>query len=242
MSDEPQWQAMNFDALPSVAAPPADAADVPRPRFDGDTGRLPDKACWALQNLLKSRYLRKNTDPELWAWTMQYRADIESRLSELNLKLKVVDGVDAVFTEPAHDPSRWSRRLVRRETLGTYDAMLALQLTKLVRVSHDEDAVISRADLHELFSGVSHSTNIDRVKFESRINAAISKLVGTSLLNRAGDDDEDNFTINPVITAVMTGALVGELEQKFEQLRQGKLAAAGAYEEEDEVDDDDAAT
>lgn len=240
MSEEPRWQAMNFDALPSVQPLPADVGEIRRPRFDGDTSQLPDKACWALQNLLKSRYLRKSTDPELWAWMMAYRADIESRLSELNLRLKVVDGADAAFTEPMDDPSRWSRRLVRRETLGTYDAILALQLTKLVRVSHDEDAVISRADLHELFSGVSHSTNTDRAKFESRINGAISKLVGTSLLNRAGDD-EDSFTINPVITAVMSAALVGELEQKFDQLRQGKIAAAGAY-EEDEVDDDDAAT
>lgn len=239
MSDEPRWQAMNFDALPSVHAVPADVGDIRRPRFDGDTSALPDKACWALQNLLKSRYIRKSSDPELWTWMMLYRTDIESRLSELNLRLKVVDGADTAFTEPMDDPSRWSRRLVRRETLGTYDAILALQLTKLMRVSHDEDAVISRADLHELFSGVSHSTNTDRAKFENRINGAISKLAGISLLNRAGDD-EDSFTINPVITAVMSAALVAELEQKFDQLRQGKLAAAGAY-EEDEVDDDDTA-
>ncbi|ORB84861.1 hypothetical protein B1987_14890 [Mycobacterium kansasii] len=238
MTEEPQWQAMNFDALPSVHNLAVDAHAVRQPRFDDDSSQLPDRACWALQNLLKSRYIRKTTDPEVWAWTMQYRSDIESRLSELNLRLKVVEGVDAAFTEPMDDPSRWARRIVRRETLGTYDAILALQLTKLMRVSHDEDAIISRADLHELFSGVSHSTNTDRGKFEARINAAIAKLDGVSLLNKVGDD-EDSFTINPVITAVMSAALISELELKFEQLKQGKHAAAGTTAEGDPDDDDD---
>ena len=238
MTEEPQWQAMHFDDLPSVQNLAVDTHATGQPRFDGDSSGLPDRACWALQNLLKSRYIRKSSDPEVWEWMMQYRIDIESRLSELNLRLKVVDGVDAAFTEPMDDPSRWARRIVRRETLGTYDAILALQLTKLMRVSHDEDAIISRADLHELFSGVSHSTNTDRVKFESRINGAIAKLVGTSLLNKVGDD-EDSFTINPVIIAVMSASLVSELEQKFEELKKGKLYAAGTTEEGDVDDDDD---
>ncbi|CPT91607.1 Uncharacterised protein [Mycobacteroides abscessus] len=240
MTEQPQWQAMNFDALPSVQDLVVDTESSRVPRFDGDASELPDRACWALQNLLKNRYIRKNSDPELWAWTMLYRPGIECRLSELNLRLKVVDGVDTAFTEPVDDPSRWSRRLVRRETLGTYDAILALQLTKLMRVSHDEDAIFSRADLHELFSGVAHSTNTDRAKFEARINGAIGKLVGTSLLNKVGDD-EDSFTVNPVITAIMSASLVAELDRKFEELKLAKLATVPAAEDGD-IDDDDTNT
>lgn len=62
--------------------------------------------------------------------------------------------------------------------------------------------------------------------------------MGTSLLNKVGDD-EDSFTISPVIIAVMSASLVSELEQKFEELKKGKLAAAGTAEEEDVDDDDD---
>jgi Domain of unknown function (DUF4194) len=237
VSEQEPWRAINFDDLPSVGSVAVDAHTARQPRFDGDSSAMPDRACWTLQNLLKSRYIRKATDPELWSWMMQYRSDIESRLCELNLRLKVVDDIETAFAEPMDDPSRWARRIVRRETLGTYDAILALQLTKLMRISHDEDAIISRTDLHELFSGVSHATNTDRVKFESRINGAIAKLVSTTLLNKVGDD-EDSFTINPVIIAVMSASLVAELDRKFEQLTADKLAAAGNAEEGDDDDDD----
>ena len=230
MSEQEPWRAINFDDLPSVGSVAVDAHTARPPRFDGDSSAMSDRACWTLQNLLKSRYIRKATDPELWSWMMQYRSDIESRLCELNLRLKVVDDIETAFAEPMDDPSRWARRIVRRETLGTYDAILALQLTKLMRISHDEDAIISRTDLHELFSGVSHATNTDRVKFESRINGAIAKLVSTTLLNKVGDD-EDSSTINPVIIAVMSASLVAELDRKFEQLTADKLAAAGNAEE-----------
>lgn len=42
---------INFDDLPGVE-PDASAPRMAKgPRFDGDTSELPDKACWALQNL-----------------------------------------------------------------------------------------------------------------------------------------------------------------------------------------------
>jgi hypothetical protein len=46
-------------------------------------------------------------------------------------------------------------------------------------------------------------------------------------------DDEDSYTISPVITAIMTASVITELQQQFEQLLNGAAPA----EEEAELDD-----
>ncbi|MDT5324697.1 MAG: hypothetical protein QOF25_1849, partial [Mycobacterium sp.] len=39
-------------------------------------------------------------------------------------------------------------------------------------------------------------------------------------------DDEDSYTVSPVITAVMTASVITELQQQFELLLNGGAAAA----------------
>ena len=45
-------------------------------------------------------------------------------------------------------------------------------------------------------------------------------------------DDEDSYTISPVITAIMTASVITELQQQFEQLLNGDTP-------QDPQDDDD---
>lgn len=72
-----------------------------RPRFDGDVSELPDRACWALQNLLTRRYISAETDSDLFSWVLEYRRQLSVRLSELDLILRIVDGTDVAFVEQA---------------------------------------------------------------------------------------------------------------------------------------------
>lgn len=208
-----------FSDLPQVdqsARPPHQR----RPRFDGDVSELPDRACWALQHLLTRRYISAESDADIYAWVLEYRQQLSVRLSELDLLLRVVDGTDVAFVEQARYESAKGIKLLRREPLGTYDSILALHLAQMMRASGGQSVLISREEMHGLFSGVLNDVDRDAVTFAGRIDAAIARLTGLEILRRSRDD-EDSYTISPVITAVMTASVITELQQQFELLATG---------------------
>jgi hypothetical protein len=234
----------NFDDLPEVDTEASTAGAVRVPRFEGDVSELPNQACWVLQNLLTRRYLTKQEQPERWAWLMEHRRMLASRLSELDLRLRIHDDLEVAYAEPAtlDSPNQHSRRVLRREPMGTYASIVALHLAKIMRTSHDEHVLISKADIHDLFSNVRHRVDRDEAMLRNRIDEAITKLTKTQILLRTRDDEE-TYAISPVILAIMTGQMVDELSKEFEQL----LARTGDAEadepdslgEDDQDDDDD---
>jgi hypothetical protein len=202
-----------------------------RPRFDGDVSELPDRACWALQQLLTRRYISAEADADLYSWVVEYRKDLAIRLSELDLMLRIIDGTDVAFVEQARYESARGVKLLRREPLGTYDSILALHLAQMMRASGGQPVLISRDEVHGLFSGVLNDVDRDAVTFTARIDGAIARLTGLEILRKTRDD-EDSYTVSPVITAVMTASVIAELQQQFELLLNG-----GAPEEEVILDD-----
>lgn len=196
-----------------------------RPRFEGDVSELPDRACWALQQLLTRRYISAEADRDLYSWVVEYRKDLTVRLSELDLLLRIVDGVDVAFVEQARYESAKGVKLLRREPLGTYDSILALHLAQMMRASGDSTVLISRDEVHGLFSGVLNDVDRDTVTFTARIDAAIARLTGLEILRRSRDD-EDSYTVSPVITAIMTASVITELQQQFELLLNGGTTQA----------------
>jgi hypothetical protein len=195
-----------------------------RPRFDGDVSELPDRACWALQHLLTRRYISAESDRDLYTWVIEYRSQLNVRLSELDLQLRVVEGGfdngGIAFIEQARYESARGVKLLRREPLGTYDSILALHLAQMMRASGDQSVLISRDEIHSLFNGVLNDIDRDVVTFTARIDAAIARLTGLEILRKTRDD-EDSYTISPVITAVMTASVIAELQQQFELLLNG---------------------
>jgi hypothetical protein len=203
-----------------------------RPRFDGDVSELPDRACWALQHLLTRRYISAEADSDIYAWVLEYRNQLSVRLSELDLVLRIVDGTGVAFVEQARYESAKGIKLLRREPLGTYDSILALHLAQMMRASGGQSVLISREEMHGLFSGVLNETDRDAVTFTARVDAAIARLAGLEILRRSRDD-EDSYTISPVITAIMTASVITELQQQFELLARGGVPA----QEEAELDE-----
>ena len=191
-----------------------------RPRFDGDVSELPDRACWALQQLLTRRYLSAEADRDVYSWVLEYRAQLSVRLSELDLLLHVVEGADVAFVEQARYESARGVKLLRREPLGTYDSILALHLAQMMRASGDQTVLISRDEVHGLFAGVLNDVDRDAVTFTARIDGAIARLAALEILRRSRDD-EDSYTVSPVINAVMTASVITELQQQFELLQGG---------------------
>ncbi|MHC9296119.1 DUF4194 domain-containing protein [Mycobacterium sp. LTG2003] len=230
---------IDFDALPSIDAVERSTPERRAPRFDGDASELPDRACWALQHLLSRRYIRKDNHAELWSWVTRYRTELTVRLSELDLRLCIADDHDIAYVEQAEYESQWRRKLLRRETLNTYDSILALHLAKLMRAAaRDEDVLISREEIHELFAGVNNDTDRDAASFDKRIDNAIERLTDIEILVR-NREDEGSFTVSPVINAIMTASVITQLAQQFDQLKRaaGRGADdAAADAAEDEVD------
>ncbi|EHB53754.1 hypothetical protein MycrhDRAFT_4217 [Mycolicibacterium rhodesiae JS60] len=217
-----------FSALPQVDQT-ARTPHQRRPRFDGDVSELPDRACWALQQLLTRRYISAEADQDLYSWVLEYRAQLSVRLSELDLMLRIVDGTDIAFIEQARYESARGVKLLRREPLGTYDSILALHLAQMTRAAGGQAVLISRDEIHGLFSGVLNDVDRDTVTFTARIDAAIARLAGLEILRKTRDD-EDSYTVSPVINAVMTASVIAELQQQFELL----LSGGGAPEREDQ--------
>lgn len=227
-----------FSALPQVDQT-ARAPHQRRPRFDGDVSELPDRACWALQQLLTRRYLTAESDRDVYSWVLEYRHQLAVRLSELDLVLRIVEGAlneGVAFVEQARYESARGVKLLRREPLGTYDSILALHLAQMMRAAGDQSVLISRDEVHGLFSGVLNDVDRDAVTFAARIDAAIARLASLEILRRSRDD-EDSYTVSPVINAVMTASVIAELHQQFELLMAGGSPGA-AREQDEEVDGD----
>jgi Domain of unknown function (DUF4194) len=211
---------IDFSSLPQVDQETARPSVARRPRFDGDVSELPDRACWALQQLLTRRYVSAEADADIYSWVIEYRKELSVRLSELDLLLRIVDTTDVAFVEQARYESARGIKLLRREPLGTYDSILALHLAQMMRASGGQSVLISREEMHGLFSGVLNDTDRDTVAFAGRIDAAIARLAGLEILRKTRDD-EDSYTISPVISAIMTASVITELEQQFQQLLNG---------------------
>jgi hypothetical protein len=172
------------------------------------------------------RYISAESDRDLYTWVVEYRAQLSVRLSELDLLLRIVGGgseADGVaFVEQARYESARGAKLLRREPLGTYDSILALHLAQMMRASGDQGVLISRDEVHGLFSGVLNEVDRDTVTFTARIDAAIARLASLEILRKSRDDD-DSYTISPVISAIMTASVITELQQQFEMLLNGGI-------------------
>jgi hypothetical protein len=208
----------NFDQLPEVQQALPDTAASRLPRFEGDVSELPNQACWALQNLLTRRYVSKETHPDLWVWIIDHRRALASRLSELDLKLRIHEDLEVAYTEQAQPDTKHlrSRTLLRREPMRTYSTLLAMHLASIARTNR-ADQLLGRDDIHELFS-TRHKKDRDETMLASRIDDAIAKMVQVKILLPSSNDSE-SFSISPVILGVMTGQLVDELTKEFERQR-----------------------
>ena len=203
-----------YDDLPAVSRTAIEETKVPR--FDGDVSAMPDRACWALQNLLTRRYVSGDRTPQLWSWIVEYQEPLRIRLSELDLRLRLVTELEVAFVEQVGYDSRWGRRLLKRETIQAYDAILALHLAKHTRSAREDQVLITHEEIHELFAGVSNTIDRDLALFDKRIDKAIDKLEELELLRRHRDDP-DTFTVSPAITAIMTASVITDLQHQFEQ-------------------------
>lgn len=150
---------------------------------------------------------------------IDHRRALASRLCELDLKLRIHEDLEVAYAEQAQPDTQYprARKLLRREPMGTYASILALQLARIARTSR-ADQLIGRDDIHELFIGIRHKKDRDEAMLRGRVEDAITKMIKVKILLPSGEDP-DSFSISPAILAVMSGQMVDELSREFERLR-----------------------
>jgi hypothetical protein len=206
--------------LPEVQ-PGADDPGSELPRFRGDDSDLPNQACWALQNLLARRYIHKDSHPDLWAWVLKYRRQLSSRLAELDLLLRIHEDFEVAYAEQAQTDVKHARarRLLRRESIGTYASILALYLARIFN-SNRAEHLISGEDIHEMFTAIPRTKDCDESAVRDRTEDAITKLVKIGVL-LPSSGDVSSYAISSVLGAIMSGQLIEELELEYQRLFSG---------------------
>jgi hypothetical protein len=196
-------------------------AQVPRPRFDGDTSQLPPEACWTLQELVAAPHVREESKKH-WSALLQHEDALRNRLCELGLVLEINREQGYAFTRQAEDPSPHARTLLRARTLSLAASALALYLYNQYVISPD-DPVVETADMIDHMLGYKPPTDTDEAGFQRKIHAAIKALDEACIIKPV--TGTSRYIIYGVITAILSAERVQALDARYKAIASG--AAAG---------------
>jgi hypothetical protein len=231
-----------FDAPPS--GPPIDPAalfadsdgsgvgavlsEAPRPRFDGDTSRLPAEVCWTLQELVAAPHISERSRRH-WAVVTQYEEILRSRLSELGLILELNREHGHAFTRQADDPGPMSRTVLRARTLSLAASALTLYLFQQY-LSSPDDPVVDTADMLDHMLAYKRPGDTDEAAFHKKVLTAIRLLDDAAVIKPV--KGTSRYVIYGVITSLLTVEQVDALRERY-------LAVARGDAPESTEDEDD---
>ncbi|MFD8563142.1 DUF4194 domain-containing protein [Streptosporangium canum] len=245
-STQPSFADIFDDTLFTVAAPapaPLAAADLEemftatgdgrigghvdagehRPRFDGDTSRLPPEVCWTLQELVAAPHITEDKAKKHWSVLLQHEQQLRSRLSELGLVLEINREYGFAFTCQAEDPSPYSRTLLRTRPLNLAASALMLYLYNQYLLAPD-DPVVETCDMVEHMLGYQPANNTDEAGFVKKIHTAIKALEDAWIIKPVVGTSR--YLIYGVITAVLTAERVEALQERYGAIAAGTGAGA----------------
>lgn len=179
------------------------AAPITDPLFSGDTGSYPLPLRQLLVRLLRGPYLDGSVDAAAWQLLLDAQPTITGYFSEIFLSLSLeMDRKIAMLTpvdiEQAHTAPIAPRRALKRD-----ETLLALRL-RLLLEQHSgtgQDALISRAGMHEILTEHRSSTDRDDKRFAESCDAAIARLGSLRLLTNTELADE--FRISPALAMAL---------------------------------------
>jgi hypothetical protein len=202
----------------------APASDRVLPRFEGDTGELPERACYAYQELLKKEFVDRSS--KNWPVLLDYRPIIASRLSELNLRLiideergfayKIEAEVDGGYSLLARKPIRWMDSVL----------LVYLRLQQALEVGRYDDTVVERRDIVEHLQSYRRPTDTDLFKHQQQIDKSIDTMIGYGILIPL--TGTERFLVAPVLSAAFPLPHIEALNQLYLNHARGAGADSGA--------------
>lgn len=221
---------------PNFAAPaaardttPATTVETRMPRFVGDTGQLPEQACYAYQELLKKEFVDRSS--KHWAALLDSRSDLASRLSELNMALVIDEELGFAYKSEAEVDHGYS--LLAKKPIRWMDSVLLvyLRLQQALEVGRYDDAIVERRDIVEHLRSYRKPADTDTYRHDKQIEKSIETMVGYNILIPL--TGTERFLIAPVLSAAFPLAHIDALNELY--LRQAKADGA-AETDEDESD------
>ncbi|GIJ48389.1 hypothetical protein Val02_52750 [Virgisporangium aliadipatigenens] len=203
-------------------------AEAPRPRFDGDTGRLPAEVCWTLQELVAAPHISDKSRRH-WAVVTQYEEILRSRLSELGLILEINREHGHAFTRQADDPGPMSRTVLRARTLSLAASALTLYLLQQYLLAPD-DPVVDTADMLDHMLAYKRPGDTDEAAFHKKVLTAIRSLDDAAIIKPI--KGTSRYVVYGVITSLLTPEQVDSLRERYLAVARGEAPESG-------VDDDE---
>lgn len=199
------------------------ASDRVLPRFEGDTGELPERACYAYQELLKKEFMDRSS--KNWSVLLDYRVVIASRLSELNLRLivdeergyayKIEAEVDGGYSLLARKPIRWMDSVL----------LVYLRLQQALEVGRYDDTVVERRDIVEHLQSYRRPSDTDLFKHQQQIDRSIETMIGYGILIPL--TGTHRFLVAPVLSAAFPLPHIEALNQLYLSHARGGSGESG---------------
>ena len=160
--------------------PARGTADLRRPRPQGAAfrrrrERTADRACWALPEPADPPPSAVNASPTVVV-VAEFADVLRVRLSELDLRLRIVDELQIAFVEQVGYESRWGRRLLKRETINTPTTLSWRCTWPSTCVPRARTMCSSPARTSTRCSPVSNTIDRDLAAFDKRIDRAVDKM------------------------------------------------------------------
>ncbi|WP_222853776.1 DUF4194 domain-containing protein [Fodinicola acaciae] len=182
---------------------------------DADQPGLPEDARRALVSLLRSRFVSRARQRQVWDALLAYEEEIRERLADLFLRLVIDRDLEVAFKRQEVEED--VPRLLRREKPLSRDAsfvLLFLRQEYAYTDAADGPVVVNRSQVDEFLRAYREEGDGDGARFQSRVNAAIRALADLQLLTV--DPDADYlFTVSPVVVPLIGVDEVLRLEAAY---------------------------
>jgi Domain of unknown function (DUF4194) len=181
------------------------------PRFVGDTGLLPERACYAYQELLKREYVDRSS--KNWAALLDHRDSLASRLSELNMLFVIDEERGFAYKSEAEVEGGYS--LLAKKPIRWMDSILLvyLRLQQALEVGRYDDTIVERRDIVEHLRSYRRPADTDHYRHDRQIDKSIETMVNYGILIPL--TGTDRFLVAPVLSAAFPLAHVEALNDLY---------------------------
>lgn len=206
----------NFTTPPAPQTTSASAEGARVPRFVGDTGVLPEPACYAYQELLKREYVERAS--KNWAALLDHRSDIASRLCELNMLLVIDEERGFAYKSEAEVEGGYS--LLAKKPIRWMDSLLLvyLRLQQALEPGRYDDVIVERRDIVEHLRSYRKPADTDIARHDKQIDRSIETMISYDILVPL--TATDRFLVAPVLSAAFPLAHIEALNELY--LRQAQ--------------------
>lgn len=197
--------------------------------FAGDRGELPLDTRRVLVQLLQGPVVDGTRQTKQWPVLLRDEQILRARLHEMFLEMVVDYDQKIAFLRQVVAEDIDAPILLRRKNLTFLETVLLLYLRQ--RLTHAETqgerAVVSLPEMVEYLKVYERDRNVDHVRFERQMGAAVDKVKMLNLIRKLRGSDE-RFEVIPTLKLLFPAEEILALTQIYKDIRQAAMDGAVA--------------